>query len=79
MTRGTIVFVHGTGVRLRDYHRGFEHAKTVAATAGISGSFLKCAWGDPFGVESGQPFPDSHSTYFGNDATWRAIRGFVRP
>ena len=27
-------------------------------------------------VESGQPFPDSHSAYFSNDAVWNAIRNF---
>lgn len=62
MTKGTIVFVHGTGVRLRDYHRGFEHAKSVAATAGISERFLECAWGDPLGVEfRGSSLPDPPS------------------
>jgi hypothetical protein len=28
-------------------------------------------------IESGQPFPDSHSAYFGNDAAWLAIRNFI--
>lgn len=56
---GTIVFVHGTGVRLKDYRRGFDNAKTVAAAAGIAEAFVECAWGDPLGVEfAGNSLPD---------------------
>jgi hypothetical protein len=36
MPEGTIVFVHGTGVRLKDNRRGFAHAQLVAEAAGIS-------------------------------------------
>jgi hypothetical protein len=28
-------------------------------------------------VESGQPFPNSHSAYFGNAAVWQEIREFM--
>jgi pimeloyl-ACP methyl ester carboxylesterase len=28
-------------------------------------------------ISSGQPFPDSHSAYFTNEAVWNAIRDFV--
>jgi hypothetical protein len=28
-------------------------------------------------VWSGEPFPDSHSAYFGNEKVWQAIRQFV--
>jgi hypothetical protein len=28
-------------------------------------------------VTSGQPFPDSHSAYFGNEAVWSAIHAFI--
>jgi hypothetical protein len=62
MTQGTIVFVHGTGVRLKDYRNHFAHAKTVASTAGVSETFLECAWGDPLGVEfTGSSLPDPPS------------------
>jgi hypothetical protein len=30
-------------------------------------------------ISSGQPFPDSHSAYFTNDAVWKVIRDFVTP
>ncbi|HEX3140362.1 MAG TPA: hypothetical protein VHQ87_09915, partial [Rhizobacter sp.] len=30
-------------------------------------------------VDSGQPFPDSHSAYFSNDAVWDAVRTFGKP
>ncbi len=48
---GTIVFVHGTGVRLKDYTRGLESAKKVADSAGIKDVFVACAWGDPLGID----------------------------
>lgn len=35
MGQGTIVFVHGTGVRLKNYRRGFDSARERAASAGI--------------------------------------------
>ena len=60
MSRGTIVFVHGTGVRFKDYKRGFDNAKNCAQQAGISADFEECAWGDPLGVEfAGLSLPDS--------------------
>ena len=59
MSRGTIVFVHGTGVRFKDYQRGFDNAKKCAQRAGISADFEECAWGDPLGVEfAGLSLPD---------------------
>ena len=59
MSRGTIVFVHGTGVRFKDYQRGFDNAKKCAQQAGISADFEECAWGDPLGVEFvGLSLPD---------------------
>jgi hypothetical protein len=62
MVRGTIVFVHGTGVRLKDYGRGIEIAQKAAAAADITESFVECAWGDPLGIVfEGQSLPDPPS------------------
>lgn len=57
---GTIVFVHGTGVRLQSYKQSFTNAKKCAAEAGIREQFVECAWGDPLGVvyEQLQSLPD---------------------
>lgn len=62
MPRGTIVFVHGTGVRLAAYQRGITHAAKVAASADVTEHFVECAWGDPLGVEfEGRSLPDPPS------------------
>lgn len=62
MSRGTIVFVHGTGVRLKSYERGVENAMKIAAAADVTERFEKCAWGDPLGVEfDGKSLPDPPS------------------
>jgi hypothetical protein len=59
---GTIVFVHGTGVRLKNYKLGFAAARGYAAAAGIKAAFVECAWGDPLGVEfEGLSLPDPPS------------------
>jgi hypothetical protein len=56
---GTIVFVHGTGVRLPSYQAGFGLAEKAAKSAGIAQEFVPCAWGDPIGVEfQGKSLPD---------------------
>jgi len=62
MAHGSIVFVHGTGVRLEGYRSGFAQAKGRAAKAGIAAGFIDCAWGDPLGVRfSGKSLPDAPS------------------
>ncbi|WP_295434556.1 hypothetical protein [uncultured Thiodictyon sp.] len=62
MPKGTIVFVHGTGVRLKDYCRGFAQAQRVATKAGVAETFVECAWGDPLGVAfGGKSLPDPAS------------------
>jgi hypothetical protein len=62
MAKGTIIFVHGTGVRLKNYKRGFSSAKERAAAAGIQATFTECAWGDPLGIEfDGLSLPDPPS------------------
>lgn len=56
---GTILFVHGTGVRLADYATGFTQACAQAERAGIGARLVECAWGDPLGVTfEGQSLPD---------------------
>jgi hypothetical protein len=56
---GTIVFVHGTGVRLPAYQRGLETARKVAKACGLQHDFAECVWGDPLGVEfKGDSLPD---------------------
>jgi hypothetical protein len=59
---GSIVFVHGTGVRLKSYQAMYETAKTLAASCGLTQQFVPCAWGDPLGVEfEGKSLPDPPS------------------
>lgn len=62
MSEGTIVFVHGTGVRLKGYRSSFEDARQRAQAAKIKASFIECAWGDALGVEfQGLSLPDTPS------------------
>ena len=59
---GSIVFVHGTGVRLASYRSGFALAKRCAADAGLQTQWVDCAWGDPLGVQfGGRSLPDPPS------------------
>jgi hypothetical protein len=59
MPAGTIVFVHGTGVRLKNYKRSLAIAEDRARAAGIEAAFVECAWGDPLGVVfEGLSLPD---------------------
>lgn len=51
MNEGSIVFVHGTGVRLAGFINTFRQARDTAQQAGISCVFVDCAWGDAEGVE----------------------------
>jgi hypothetical protein len=57
---GTIVFVHGTGVRLPSYKSKFQNAQKIAQSVGIQDQFIPCAWGDPLGVDfQGKCLPGS--------------------
>jgi hypothetical protein len=59
LSGGSILFVHGTGVRLPGFERTFEKAVEVAAACGVERTFFPCAWGDPLGVEfKGLSMPD---------------------
>lgn len=51
MGPGTILLVHGTGVRLKDYQSSLSQARRVAAQTGVREEWVDCAWGDPIGVE----------------------------
>ena len=48
---GSIIFVHGTGVRIKSYLPSLANAKKLAESAGITDVFIECAWGDALGVE----------------------------
>ncbi|WP_271893337.1 hypothetical protein [Candidatus Phyllobacterium onerii] len=57
---GSIVFVNGTGVRLKGYKTNFDQIRRQCVAAGITADLLDCAWGDPFGVIfEGRSLPDS--------------------
>jgi hypothetical protein len=59
MNEGSIVFVHGTGVRLAGFIDTFRQARDTARQAGITCDFVDCAWGDSEGVEfRGLSLPD---------------------
>jgi hypothetical protein len=56
---GSIVFVHGTGVRLSSYATSYGIAQSAAKAAGLEQHFVECAWGDPLGVQfEGRSLPD---------------------
>jgi hypothetical protein len=51
MRDGTILFVHGTGVRLKPFQKTFVAVQKRAADAGITLPFVECQWGDALGIE----------------------------
>src|ERR1043166_6656861 len=56
---GSIVFVHGTGVRLRSFLNTYRTAASTAAACGLKQTFVPCPWGDPIGIEfEGRSLPD---------------------
>src|SRR5262252_1923788 len=60
MSVGSILLVHGTGVRFRSYMKGFEIAEKTARNCSVRRRLLPCAWGDPLGVEfTGYSLPDA--------------------
>jgi hypothetical protein len=91
---GSILFVHGTGVRLKSFKATVEIVEAQASRAGITSPVYGCAWGDPLGVEfEGLSLPDPpDETELGiEEARWAwllddplyeleklAIRGLVR-
>lgn len=62
MSDGSIVLVHGTGVRLKNYVSGFDIAVKVAQDCSLKRKLVPCAWGDPLGVEfNGLSLPEPPS------------------
>jgi hypothetical protein len=51
MSIETIVFVHGTGVRLKGCKERFDRAGVSARRAGVKAAFEECIGGDAFGIE----------------------------
>lgn len=56
---GSLIFVHGTGVRLAGYQENVATAKQGLEEAGLNVDLVPCAWGDPLGVDfEGLSLPD---------------------
>lgn len=51
MQDGSIVLVHGTGVRMSGYKESLALAKRTAQQAGIDTKFVSCAWGNALGID----------------------------
>lgn len=59
MAAGTIVLVHGTGVRLAGFAGSHANVAAAAREAGIEAPVIGCAWGDALGAEfTGMSLPD---------------------
>jgi hypothetical protein len=59
---GSVVFVHGTGVRLAGFRNVYDAAVRQAARCSFTPVFIPCAWGDPLGSEfEGRSLPDPPS------------------
>lgn len=57
---GSVLFVHGTGVRLEGCSASVAVAKVQAAAAQIDAAIVPCLWGEPLGtVFEGLSLPDS--------------------
>jgi hypothetical protein len=51
LSDGSILFVHGTGVRLRSFLTAYQTAALTATACGLKQTSIPCAWGDPIGIE----------------------------
>lgn len=51
MQDGSIVLVHGTGVRMSGYKESLALAERTAQRAGIETKFVSCAWGNALGID----------------------------
>ena len=57
---GSIVFVHGTGVRLDGYLSALETARTEVLAAKLDVPIVPCSWGEPLGTTyQGLSLPDA--------------------
>lgn len=50
MGAGSLLFVHGTGVRIRSYQRTLDVARTRAKECGVALPLVECQWGDALGI-----------------------------
>ncbi|MGT2445904.1 hypothetical protein ACU4I5_26930 (plasmid) [Ensifer adhaerens] len=56
---GSLIFVHGTGVRLADYKSSLSTIGEQLRRVGITEKLVACGWGDPLGVMfEGKSLPD---------------------
>ena len=51
MGKGSILFVHGTGVRVKAYQKTYLAACDRAKKEGITLPLVECEWGDALGIE----------------------------
>jgi hypothetical protein len=51
MPTGTVLLVHGTGVRLKAFQRTYRAVSDRAAREGIAHAFAECEWGVAFGID----------------------------
>jgi hypothetical protein len=59
MPAGTILVVHGTGVRLEHFGPAFDQATILAGKSGIESRMVACPWGDLLGSTfKGDSLPD---------------------
>jgi hypothetical protein len=50
MAAGSLLFVHGTGVRIRTYQRTLDVARKRAKECGVTLPLVECQWGDALGI-----------------------------
>jgi hypothetical protein len=50
--RGNLLFVHGTGVRLKAYQRMYVAARERARLEGLSVDLVDCEWGNALGIDA---------------------------
>jgi len=56
---GSLVFVHGTGVRLAGYEQSVDLVRREIDAAGLTCDLMTCAWGDPLGITfEGRSLPE---------------------
>ena len=71
MPKGTILFIHGTGERLKDAAPFLEHLQTQLDHFKIDYTLESVAWGDAVGVEfEGKSLPDPPQKPSPDEAEW---------
>ena len=51
MAAGTLLFVHGTGVRVKAHQKTFDVVRERGKREGIAPVLVECEWGDAYGVD----------------------------